>query len=135
MQRKYSLRKPADYQRVRSTGACQQHTLLAMYARRSDSGLHVGFAVGRRFGSAVRRNRVRRRMREAVRLFLPSLETGWDLLFVARSGLEQAAFNQLLDAVERCLSRSGVLIRKLSTRPMGPSLDPSAQSSESGSTC
>jgi len=111
VQRKYSLRKPADYQRVRSTGALHQHGLVALYVRRADDGPRVGFTVGRRFGSAVRRNRVRRRLREAVRQFLPELASGWELLFVARSGVEQAGFGAIILAVERCLLKSGVLVR------------------------
>jgi len=96
---------------VRSTGALHQHGLVALYVRRADDGPRVGFTVGRRFGSAVRRNRVRRRLREAVRQFLPELASGWELLFVARSGVEQAGFGAIILAVERCLLKSGVLVR------------------------
>lgn len=36
----------------------------------------VGYAIGRRHGSAVRRNRLRRRLREAMRLCAPDLPPG-----------------------------------------------------------
>jgi RNase P protein component len=40
---------------------------------------------------------------------LPRLSNGWDVLVVARSGSENASFDRLTDAIERCLARSGAL--------------------------
>src|SRR5262245_50677825 len=48
----------------------------------------AGFAVPRRFGSAVVRNRFKRRMREAYRLTKADLPTGLDLILMPRSAAE-----------------------------------------------
>jgi ribonuclease P protein component len=46
-----------------------------------------GFITGRRVGNAVRRNRVRRLMREAVRKNLAHIVVGWDCVLIAREPL------------------------------------------------
>lgn len=46
--------------------------------------VRVGFSVSKRVGGAVVRNRVKRRLREAVRVRLTSLPPGWDIVISAR---------------------------------------------------
>lgn len=61
----------------------------------------VGFTVPRRLGNSVVRNRIRRRMREAVRLELANLAAGRDLVFHPRSAVQDTPFNELRREVER----------------------------------
>jgi ribonuclease P protein component len=70
-----------------------------------------GFAVGRRIGKAVTRNRVKRRMRESVRLRIKKHEiaAGWDVVFIARYPIRDASFHQVDEAIGLVLCRAGVL--------------------------
>ena len=43
-----------------------------------------GLTVGTKVGKAVRRNKVRRRIREAYRIHEETMTTGWDIVVVAR---------------------------------------------------
>jgi len=61
----------------------------------------IGFTVPRRLGNSVIRNRIRRRMREAVRLELHHLPAGRDLVFHPRNSVLQAPFPELRREVER----------------------------------
>jgi ribonuclease P protein component len=58
--------------------------------------LRVAFAVGRSLGSAVRRNRLRRRLREAMRLVASELhlQRGW-LLIGAKPAANKHTFESL----------------------------------------
>jgi len=69
-----------------------------------------GFSVGRRVGGAVVRNRVKRRLREILRL-LP-LEPGWDIIFIARPQAAKASFAGLKKVVHVLLSQAGLLARE-----------------------
>jgi len=57
--------------------------------------VRVGFSAGKKLGNAVLRNRVRRRVKEVVRKFLPHLVNGRDLVVIARSGAVGATFLEL----------------------------------------
>ncbi|WP_099865735.1 ribonuclease P protein component [Pararhizobium haloflavum] len=61
----------------------------------------VGFTVTRRQGNAVERNRMRRRLREAVRVSAePCLKAGHDYVLVARRDTLRASFSRLTSSLK-----------------------------------
>jgi len=72
-----------------------------------------GFSVSRKVGGAVKRNLVKRRLREIVgkQVLVP----GWDLLFIARSSAREADFRGLQASVTNVLLRAGILANKHET--------------------
>ena len=103
------LKKPAQYALVYNKGRSRKNNLLVMKAL--SNGLtfsRYGFSVGRRVGEAVMRNRVKRRLREILRS--TSLQTGWDIIFIARSYTAGVSYAELAAAVEDLLSRAGLLV-------------------------
>ena len=58
---------------------------------------------------AVIRNRIRRRLREVVRLNAPRLRSGWDLVLVARSRALEAPFDKLEAAYLASCGKLGLL--------------------------
>lgn len=114
------LRRSEDIGRVRQSGQRWQHPLVVLFVYTQPQELppstpdraasRFAFAVGRHIGKAARRNRVKRRLREIVRLRLDDVEPGHDCLFVARAGAATSGYAQLEEAVLQLLRRSGVLI-------------------------
>lgn len=111
MKRAYRLRTPEQYQRVRRDGRTWDAGMLMLNAAPNRRRLsRCGFVTPKRLGGAVTRNRIRRRVREAVRLLYPQIVPGWDIVFVARSpALAEIAFPQLQALVQQALQRAGVL--------------------------
>ncbi len=68
-----------------------------------------GFSVSKRIGKAVVRNRVRRRLREAIRLQQAAIAPGWDVVFIARAPSAEATYRQLAHTCERVLRRAQLL--------------------------
>jgi ribonuclease P protein component len=66
-----------------------------------------GFTTGRAIGNAVTRNRVKRRLREAVRA-LP-IASGWDVVLNARRGAGEAAYAELAGEVQLLFGRARLL--------------------------
>ena len=67
------------------------------------------FVVSKRIGNAVTRNKVKRRLREALRS--SSVKTGWDAVFIARSGARDANYDQVRQAADNLLRRSSLTQR------------------------
>jgi ribonuclease P protein component len=67
----------------------------------------VGIAAPKALGSSVVRNRIKRRLREAVRLNLEKLGAQWNVVLQARKPVLTADFADLSREVERLFSRCG----------------------------
>jgi ribonuclease P protein component len=85
------------------------------YAARAtgSGGPRIGFTCPRALGKAVIRNRIRRRMREAVRLQMPGLTVAVDYIFHPRRSVLTADFPQLrrdLDRIFRKCEAAAVMI-------------------------
>ena len=102
------LRKHGDYQRVYREGRKHFSSSMAyFYAPRSSAlqaGPRVGLTAGRVLGNAVERNRIKRRMREAVRLSLGSLTRDVDLVLHPRRAVLTVDFSGLRREVSQIFS-------------------------------
>lgn len=103
------LLRHSDFERVYKQG--RRHFAAHMtvfYLRREDaSGLRVGFTVGRVLGGAVVRNRMKRRLREAVRLNAPKTAPAVDVVINPKKSLLQADFAELEKEVRRAFELIG----------------------------
>lgn len=64
-----------------------------------------GISIKARLGNAVVRNRIRRRVREALRHASPEMPTGWDVVIQPRSAeVATADFAALSRELERLLA-------------------------------
>ena len=73
------------------------------------------------------RNRVKRLLREAVRLKQGELTDRWDLVFIARSPISAARFSEVTQAVDNLLRRACLLKAPLHSSATGPNQDLSKQ--------
>jgi len=104
------LSRPQDFAALGERGVSRSHPLLtARFLRNDLETSRIGLSTGRRLGGAVVRNRVRRRLREALRVMAPSFQPGWDVLIIARPAVVEADHDALVGALRRLLTRGGVL--------------------------
>jgi ribonuclease P protein component len=107
MNRRHRLARSEEFQRVRRQGRSWSHPLLVLLTVRNDLGCaRFGFLVSKRIGKAVVRNRVRRRLREAVRARLGCIAVGWDIVLIARAPIIQADFWHIGEALDSLLQRA-----------------------------
>lgn len=104
MNRRNRLRRAADIARVRSRGEKVVTRSLVLFVTNGKSAEpRVAVPVSKRFGSAVRRNRLRRRVREALRCQLSDLPSALDIVALPRQRLVDAAPDDLAASVQRGL--------------------------------
>jgi ribonuclease P protein component len=74
--------------------------------------LRIGVSAGKAIGNAVTRNRAKRRMRASLNVFLKNIQPGWDLVFLARKPIVNAAFNEILAAEQQLLKRAEIIMEE-----------------------
>ena len=108
MQRRHRLTGDKRYSQIHRQGRSLANRLLVLRClANGQEHSRFGFMVSKRVGNAVVRNKVRRRLREAVRA--NPVAGGWDVVFIARRGIEQAGFPQLRRATDNLLRRARLL--------------------------
>lgn len=71
--------------------------------------LKVAFVVSNKIGNAVKRNKIRRRLREIFRSLIPNISFGYTYLVVARDGVKTLSYAQMKNCLIKLLVKSGKL--------------------------
>ena len=106
------LRRKSDFDAVFREGVRSASGILALRARSrggatSTEPCRFGFAISSRLGGAVKRNRIRRRLRESARrLNVDGDCAGLDVVVIARQGAVEAGFARLDSTLTRLVRRS-----------------------------
>jgi ribonuclease P protein component len=127
----FRLRKHADYQRVYKAGRKQFGRQMAWFfvlrdaeaaARSETPGPRVGLTVPKSLGKAVARNRIKRRLHEAVRSALPLLSAPVDVVLHPKRSVLEAEFA----AIEREVQTIFRSVQAAAEKPVGESPVPQA---------
>jgi ribonuclease P protein component len=109
------LLRHADFERVYKQGRrhfAAHMTVFYLPCRERDGGVRVGFTVGKVLGGAVVRNRMKRRLREAVRLH-GMIPAAMDVVINPKKSLLTAEFvdvqreiRRAFDVIEKAAGKS-----------------------------
>jgi ribonuclease P protein component len=83
--------------------------LVLIYKKNNGEVTRVGFSISKKFGTAVKRNRIKRQLREIYSHRLSDIKPGYDLIFIVRKGARDADFHKLKKQMENLLDRAGLI--------------------------
>jgi ribonuclease P protein component len=96
--------RKADYDAVYRNGKRRSSSHFTVFLKANDlPHSRFGFSIKRALGGAVVRNRIRRRVREVVRLHREEISAGWDFVIHPKANVENAAFAALESDLVRLL--------------------------------
>ena len=111
-----SIKRNGDFHRIYARGKSAVSPCVVIYCRKNRLGTNrFGFTVSKKLGKAVLRNRIRRRLREIMRLNNGRTEQGYDLILVARGRAVQADYHRLEADVLNCLERLRLMKKDVKT--------------------
>ena len=103
------LRKHADFQRAYAASRKRQSASMSWFLApqaESSASPRVGITAGKVLGKAHERNRIKRRLREALRRHVDLLPPGCDLILHPRRSVLTLDFAQLEAEIVRILSQA-----------------------------
>jgi len=109
--RRNRLRREKDFRATYSGGRRYDLPSMVLYVRANgEETVRIGFTVGRKVGSAVVRNRVKRLLRESCREILSTLRPGFDGVFVARASSRGMALPEVRRLVASLFQKAGMVV-------------------------
>lgn len=101
------LKKRQQFVNIANQGRkCITPSLILQYMPNETGTVQVGFTVTKKVGIAVIRNRVRRRLKEAVRLTFPTrAPAGFDYVIIGRKGTLDRPFDKIKADIRYVLSQ------------------------------
>ncbi|RDV84573.1 ribonuclease P protein component [Ammonifex thiophilus] len=108
MRHKRKVLSRSDFSAVFSEGRRAVGRRVVVYFRPNELDFYrLGFAVSKKVRTAVKKNRVRRLLREVCRLNPELFRPGFDYVLLGREGAEEASYWEIEADVREALRRGG----------------------------
>lgn len=110
MQKEYRLQDRADFTRVYRNGRsfANHQLVLYVYAQPKVGRFRVGISASKKIGNAVVRNRMRRMIKEIVRLQADRIMDHVDLVFIVRKGATEMDYDKLAKSVQHVMRKASI---------------------------
>lgn len=117
MQKEYRLTRREDFNKVYRHGkSAANHQFVVYVLNRhpaaAGDGIRLGISVSKKVGNAVVRNRLRRRIKEIVRLNRERLVPRKDFILIVRKPAADLAYAEMEKSILHVLKRADLLLKK-----------------------
>lgn len=92
----FPIKKNRDFLKLYKRGKFHVAKYLVLYALNNKTKMNrLGITASKKFGNSVKRNRIRRLVKECYRSYEGQLKEGFDLVFVARANDDMPSFSEV----------------------------------------
>lgn len=111
MSKVLTLKKDSEFKKVfnRGKSVADKNVVIYFFRRNLTSKSRIGFVVSKKMGKAVRRNRIRRVLKEIFRLNLDKIEEDYDLIVIPRATIQLSDFKAVEKSVLKLCGKAGIL--------------------------
>lgn len=105
------LKKRKDFEKVLRKGKGFKEDFLVLKMLKNNlSQTHFGFIVGNKISKkATLRNKIKRRLRELVRTKITKIKKGFNVVLIAKAGLENKDFWEIEEILNKLLNRAKII--------------------------
>jgi len=108
-----SLKRISDFRKVYNRGKSYVNKNLVVYVLKNNSGFNrLGISVSKKVGNSVVRNRVTRLIKESYRLTEDSVDSGFDIVVIARATAKGLSFLEIKSSLIHLLKKQNIFIKK-----------------------
>ena len=101
-----SLKKNYQFRFVYNKGRSIANRYLVMYVVKNNLQINrIGYSVSKKVGNSVTRSRITRLLRESYRLTEHNLESGYDIVVIARGSMKEATFAETDRSLKHLLKK------------------------------
>ncbi|MBG9983066.1 ribonuclease P protein component [Aerococcaceae bacterium DSM 111020] len=111
MKKRYRIKKENEFQQVFHHGKSIANRQIVIYTYNKPNQEHfrVGLSVGKKIGNAVKRNQIKRYLRQAIHELEPAIQSDLDFLVIARKDIENKDFHQIKKSLIHVMSLAKVI--------------------------
>lgn len=105
-----TIKKNKDFNITYARGSSfASKNLVLICLKRKYGGVRYGFTVSKKVGCAVVRNKIRRRLKEAVRQEIPDITGNYFIILIARKGITDATYQAICKDIRYLLKRAKLI--------------------------
>lgn len=107
LEKKYRLQKNRDFQQTYRRGKSRASLyFVAVFKKNYHQSVRIGFSVSKKYGKAVQRNLIKRRLKEILRKKTHKIRDGLDIIIIVRKNADKLSFKEIENQIDYLFNRA-----------------------------